>query len=218
VHYRQFGNKSIFLTSSRDGFRWTWVDRRVPFIPLGAVGSYDSGRALPSGPIFHDGKMWIYYSAMGTYHDPVRERTMSGSNIALATTPIDRYVGLQAGAAFPGRVVTRALIFEGDKLFIDMGDFHKTFADSASATIPLRVGLLNHRAEPIPGFTLDDCQPFTQSGRQQVYWTGGSLMNIPVEDEWYTTELRNWPGIKRRVQIVFEFKSTILYSFQFQPE
>ena len=51
VHYRQFGNKSIFLTSSRDGFRWTWIDRRVPFIPVGPAGSYDSARALPSGPI-----------------------------------------------------------------------------------------------------------------------------------------------------------------------
>jgi hypothetical protein len=99
---------------------------------------------------------------------------------------------------------------------IDIGAFHKTYSDLKAESIPMRVGLLDYRGRSIPVFTLDDGQPFYESGFVQVNWRRGSLLNIPIESEWYTKDIHDWPRIKSRIQIFFEFKNTILYSFQFQ--
>jgi hypothetical protein len=50
----------IFLMSSRDGFHWNWIDRKVPFLGRSEYPGYDAGYMTPSGPIFHDNRVWIY--------------------------------------------------------------------------------------------------------------------------------------------------------------
>ena len=39
-------------------------DRKQHFLDdllVGEIGSYDAGYMMPSGPILHDGQIWIYY-------------------------------------------------------------------------------------------------------------------------------------------------------------
>src|SRR3989442_10007351 len=71
VHETHEQTWDTFLLSSRDGFHWTWIDRKVPFLGPGEVGSYDAGYMTPSGPIVHDAKIWIYYRAFSDAHSYV---------------------------------------------------------------------------------------------------------------------------------------------------
>src|SRR5690606_3254769 len=97
-------------------------DRNVPFIPRGEIGSYDSGYMLPSGPIIHDGKAWIYYGAFNGAHSAVPGRfggEESECTIALCTLPQDRWMGLMAGP-YRGTLVTLPLVFKARRLYVDI--------------------------------------------------------------------------------------------------
>ena len=84
-------------------------------------GSYDGGYLMPSGPITHDGQIWIYYTGLSGVHsaNPTRLGERCVMTINLATTPEDRWAGLLAGPN-QGRIITRPIIFKGSKLLIDV--------------------------------------------------------------------------------------------------
>ncbi len=218
MHMRQSTGFEAYLLSSRDGFRWTWIDRHRPLIGIEETEGGIHNGILPSGPIFHDGKVWLYYQESRSRFDDQNGEALYSQTANLAILPRDRYVGL-IGGIHMGRLTTRALTFEGTTLMIDVeGAFpgqHDKRGNPEAALV--RVGLLNHRGEPIRGFTLSDCQPIETSGFQPVRWSGGSLETIPKEKAWYTKDIHNWPDIQRRVQICFELCNAALYSFQFQP-
>ena len=110
-----------FLMSSRDGFHWTWVDRHDPFLGRGEVGTYDAGYMMPSGPILHDGRIWIYYSGFSAAHsaNPSKLGEKDVITVALATLPEDRWAGLLAGPN-QGRITTRPFTFKGSRLVVDV--------------------------------------------------------------------------------------------------
>jgi len=58
----------IYLLTSRDGFRWNWIHRELPFLRRGEPGTFDDGYLTPSGPIVHQGQIWIYYGAYSGSH------------------------------------------------------------------------------------------------------------------------------------------------------
>ena len=68
--------RDIFLMSSRDGCNWTWIDRELPVIGRGEVGTCDDDYTTPSGPIFHDGKVGIYYGAFSGAHSANRKNVV----------------------------------------------------------------------------------------------------------------------------------------------
>ena len=120
VHQTHEQTWDTFLLSSRDGFHWSWINRKVPFLGRGEVGTYDAGYMTPSGPIVHAGQIYIYYGAFTGSHSFVPDaRGNTVMSIALATLPADRYAGLLAG---PDRatLVTRPVTFRGAKLMVDL--------------------------------------------------------------------------------------------------
>lgn len=201
-----------YLLSSRDGFHWTWVDRHRPFLGRGEKGTYDEGYMWPSGSIVHDGTIWVFYGAyMGSHShahninplgrlDPEKRMT-----IAVATLPQDRYLGLLAGPR-KGVIVTRPLTFRGSQLLVDLdaslplGDYTKPGERRRSDEAEVRVALLNGEGEPIPGLTIDDCQPLLASGVQRVLWLVGDSRALQGQ----------------LIRIRFEMRNAALYSFQFQ--
>jgi hypothetical protein len=194
----------IYLLTSVDGFHWDWVDRRLPFLKRGDIGSYDAGYLMPSGPIVHDGTIWIYYGACTGAHS--YETNRLGPNhmtIALATLPADRYVGMLAGPdlAF---LVTRPLIFSGSKLMMDLD---ASLPDRASKRpterefdeADVRVAVLDQWGGKIDGFEVERCRMIAESGVQEVSWenaTLGALEGKPV-------------------RLRFEYRNAALYSLQF---
>lgn len=189
-----------FLLSSRDGFHWNWVGRNVPFLGRGEVGSYDAGYMTPSGPIVHDGKVWIYYGAFSGAHS-MRESKLGRDimTIALATLPEDRWMGLLAGP-HQGTIVTRP--FTGSKLMVDLDaslpmELPKKYRNFDECE--LRAELVDQSGGTIEGFTLDRSTTLLESGRQELSWQGSSVAS-----------LQNKP-VRLRIQM----RAAALYSLQF---
>jgi hypothetical protein len=202
MYYSHDKTLDVYLMSSRDGFHWTWIERGLPFLVRGEVGSYDAGYTSPSGPIVHGDRIWIYYGAYRGHHSylPGKLGENTGT-IALATLPRDRYLGLLAGPQV-GVVETRPLIFRGGKLAIDLDaelpdSLDKRRRDFEGCDV--RVELRDQSGHRLEGFTLDRCRPLTASGVQEVAWSGA--------------DLRSLEG--RMVRVRFEFRNAALYSMQF---
>lgn len=197
THEQTFEN---FLLTSRDGFHWNWADRKKPLLERGALGSYDAGYATPSGPIVHDGKIWIYYGAYSGAHSLRLSRL--GPNIftiALATLPLDRWVGILAGPS-EGMVLTNPFTFRGSRLLVDL--------DAAMPVVRgprpyercvVRAELTDANATRIEKFSLERCEALSQSGRAELRWKGAEV-----------GELEGKP-----VRLRFTLRSAALYSFQF---
>lgn len=193
----------IFLMTSRDAFHWNWADRHVPYIPRGEAGTYDAGYMTPSGPIYHDGKVWIFYGAFSGAHSylPTRLGDHSRFSVALCTVPQNRWVGLLAGPS-QGIIVTRPLVFTGSKLIVDLD---ASVADQAPRIPPhfdecdLRAALCDQSGGVLPGFTIERSTVITRSGEQEISWSGADLATLAGKP----------------VRIRFELRNAALYSFQF---
>lgn len=193
----------VYLLTSRDGFHWNWVSRELPFLRRGEVGSYDGGYLTPSGPVVHDGTIFIYYGAYSGAHSiEENKRGPNRMNIALAALPVDRYVGLLAGPDV-ATVITRPVMFTGSSLKIDMDPSlekpnrdlnRRNFGDA-----DLRVALTDQWGAKIEGFSIDDCTLLVDRGVQQVSWRGVDLKGLQGKP----------------VRLHFEFRNAALYSFQF---
>ena len=208
MHMLQTRDQSfdIYLLTSRDGFHWNWVDRDRPFMKRGPRGAYDFGYLTPSGPIVHDGKIWIYYGAYADAHSyEIPNYGTKGMSIALDTLPADRYMGLLAGPDL-ATVVTRPLAFTGSKLKVDVD---ASLPDSYSRDnskrhfdeMDLRVALLDQWGGAIEGFSISQCRMLTESGAQDVFWepSGPDLSRLSGKS----------------VRIRFEFRNATVYGFQF---
>ena len=194
-----------YLLSSRDGFHWTWVDRHEPFLGRGEIGRYDAGYMTPSGPILHDGTIWVYYGAFSGAHSANPTRLGSDvMTIALATLPQDRWVGLLAGPS-QGLIVTRPLVFKGSKLRVDI-DASVPQSRPGSAMnfdeCEVRAALTDPSGGVLAGFTADRSTRLLASGVHQVSWDGADLSRLAGEP----------------VRLRLEMRNACLYSIQFVQE
>jgi hypothetical protein len=81
------------------------------------------------------------------------------------TLRLDGFISINAPLA-GGELITRPLTFSGKQLELNY---------STSAAGQLRVELQNNDGTPIPGFTLDDCDPIWGDHIARVVtWKGGS--------------------------------------------
>ena len=192
----------IFLMSSRDGFHWNWLDRKVPFLGRGEIGAYDAGYMTPSGPIFHNGQVWTYYGAFCGAHS--ENRSKLGANqttIALCTLPENRWMGLLAGP-YRGTLVTHPLLFQGKKLLVDI---EASPAMSVPGPKPrfddcdFRAALEDQSGGRIEGFTIDRSTVLGKSGPQELRWGDSDLGKLAGKP----------------VRLRFEYRNAALHSFQF---
>ena len=193
----------IFLMSSRDGFHWNWLDRKVPFLGRGEVGSFDAGYMAPSGPIIHDGQVWIYYGAFSGAHSYNSTKLGPGHmSIALCTLPENRWMGLLAGP-YRGTLVTHPLLFQGKKLLVDI-------EASPAMSVPrpsqprfdecdFRAALEDQSGGRIEGFTIDRSKVLLKSGAQELSWGDSDLGKLAGKP----------------VRLRFEYRNAALHSFQF---
>ena len=185
----------VFLMSSRDGFHWNWVDRHVPFLGRGEIGTYDAGYSLPSGPIVHDGQIWIYYTGYSGAHtsNPTRISDTREKTIALATLPEDRWTGLLAGPN-QARITTRPFTFKGSKLCIDVdasvGEVTPTEVMNFDEC-EVRAALADPSGGQIEGFTFDNSSRILHSGVHEVSWEGADLSRLQGEPVRLRLDMRN---------------------------
>lgn len=194
------------FAASRDGIDWLRYDHR-PWVGLGLKGEFDSRRiymAYGIVPATNDRELYMYYLGTSETHgwnrDDKNNRLLTAADLA-PTGPSalsrvvlrrDGFVSLRAAYA-GGEFTTPALRFAGDQLHLNV---------DTSASGELRVELLDSQGQPIPQFTLPDCEIIHTANEinRVVRWNGN-------------TSLKDLAG--QPVRLHFVMRDVDLYAFQF---
>lgn len=165
----------VGLAVSRDGINFTQVGGRMPFIPVGTIGGWESQMTwgLPSPVIMTGGiperpsaEIWIYYAGTNINHDGVVDvASVTGakqSGISIARLRLDGWVSMDAPltALLPGQVgaseiLTVPMQFEGNTLELN--------ADP-SGQGSVYVEIQSRDGKPFKGFALADALPIITNG------------------------------------------------------
>ena len=202
----------VGLAVSRDGINFTQVGGRLPFIPVGQAGSWESRMVwglpmpvlMPGGtPDRPESELWIYYAGGNTDHDDVVDEssTTGGkqSGISVARLRLDGWLSVDSPlSALTGEerggseLVTVPLRFTGRQLELNV---------DPGGQGAVYVEIQDVHGAPIPGCALTDAYPvIVNSVAAIVRWAG----NCDV------AALQSY-GIKLR----FVMTGAKLYAFQF---
>ena len=182
------------LPKLRDGLSWQRYRQRTSFLPLGAVGDFDSGMIIAdsSGLIADDAKISIYYSGWNVDHNgnPIGGgEAISG--IGLAELRKDGFVSVDAGPD-GGTLTTVPFVLPNVQLMIN------------AVTTPggsVRAELINTAGEIIAGYELAESGSFSgDSLGAQLRWSNQNI------DE---------SLIGETVSLKFYLQDASLYSFWF---
>lgn len=160
------GPLDIGFAASRDGVEWKRYDRK-PWIPPGPEGSFDSKRMYSCRGIFvHGDEIWMYYIGYDVLHGDVNEKERAEPVMSRVVLRKDGFTSVEADYE-GGEFTTPPLEFEGDSLVLNV---------DTSALGLLRVEIQDQAGEPIPGFTLEDCDRIhtANSTKKAVRWRGKS--------------------------------------------
>ena len=213
------GPENMHLVWSRDLISWQRKNDRVPLIPLGPPGAWDSGMIYGMArPVAMGDELWIYYDAFDCHHycpswfgDVPRFKAIEAKGaakgkvplhshpwnaktaaIGLAKLRLDGYAHLESDDV-TGIVTTKPLVFSGKGLGINAA------ADGGQ----IRVEILDEAGQPIAGFSRDDSDPIVgDSVRHTATWEGGAPDDLS-------------PLKGRVVQLRFVMNRAKLYSFWF---
>jgi len=104
----------VEVLASREGFHFTRVGDRHPWIDHGPAGSWNGGMIHATAPILHDGKLWIYASGTAEGHDA----EVTHGAIGLYHFRPDGYVSFDAGPD-GGGLTTRPMVWTHDHLHVN---------------------------------------------------------------------------------------------------
>lgn len=145
----------VQLAWSWDLINWTRPPDRKPLIPRGRPGDFDSDMIYTArSPVVVDGRLYFYY---GGWNEPHNSPTAK-ANIGVAVLRMDGFCSMRAGAD-EGSFVTRREQFRVPSVTIN------------AATGPdgyVVAEILDGDNSPLPGFTRDDCVPFTGDATAHV--------------------------------------------------
>ena len=173
--------------SSRDGQTFKRWSEAV--IPITAPEDRDTNRSnyMAWGVVQlpHSDRELSVYATEAYYQGP-------DSRIRRFTYRVDGFVSVKASGGV-GRLLTKPLVFEGDRLQVNFATFDQG---------TLRAELQDAAGNPIPGFTLADSTAVSGDEIEQVLsWSGGADVG----------QLAGTP-----VRVLFELSDAELYSFHFR--
>lgn len=195
--WEDFGLIETQLAVSRNGINWHRPER-WPYFPLGLVNEWDRWTTITgSGMIRHGNYIYQYYSSSGRTHDSNFVRPEYAdlipleNKIGMVRQRLDGFMSVNVDHR-GGWIETPSLVFRGDqlRLNIDTGATGTTFVE-----------IRDWEGNPIPGFTLEDCEE-----------TGSNYLDVPVH--WKgNTDVSSLAG--KPVRLYFKMNLTKLYSFRF---
>jgi len=141
----------VQLTYSKDGRAWHRAGNREPILVCSPRGSGDSGCVYPPhAPFIMGDEIWVYYGGSNELHgEPPRYGEEPRRGIYLAKIKKDRLVCLKTEGQ--GIVTTTPLSVNPQALWIN--------ADATGGSV--RVELVDPFDRVVPGFSRDDCIPFS---------------------------------------------------------
>jgi hypothetical protein len=179
------------LAVSRDGIQW----RRYPRPAYVGTGIHAGDPVhqvyLAQGMVRRGDEIWQYYFGEEAYHSSWKPNLKRA--VYRVVQRLDGFVSADTPYDRDGLIVTRPLIFEGNRLMLNI---------DTSATGYAQAGLLDGNGRPIAGFGVDEC----------IYVNGDE---IKAEVEWLgkgkdVSALQGKP-----VRLVLRMRGAKLYSMQF---
>lgn len=158
----------IHLFTSNDSIAWQRRGEHEPFIGLGPDGEFDSRSLYPGvGYAVVGNEIWLYYSAYDCTHieslDGEKPFEKYLGTITRATMRLDGFVSANAGHG-SAELITKPITFTGDRLELNV---------DCSGGGHLNVELQSADGQPIPGYTLADCDRIYHNNiRKTVTWKG----------------------------------------------
>ncbi len=191
---RGSGVTEVQLAVSRDGLHW----KRYPRPAYAPIGSDGSNRIhmlfMTHGLVRRGNEIWQYVGGHAGNGIGYHSAWVKGSPSPLwrLVQRLDGFVAAEADYT-GGWLVTRPLIFEGNRLVLNIDTGAVGYA---------QVGFLDASGAPIPGYSVDEC----------VYINGDYL---EAEVEWLKKGKDVAELAGRTVQLVFRMRGAKLYAMQF---
>jgi len=204
------------LSVSRDGLNWKRFSRPT-YVGLGRQAGRNVYTAyIAHGMVRRGDEIWQYYFGETQYHS-AHKKDEEGRGVYRLVQRLDGFVSMDAPYDREVTVVTKPLVFKGNRLLLNID------TDAAGYA---QVGLLDENGQPIEGFSVDDC----------VYINGDF---VETEVEWFPNwgEFKEFAGKNfeeientemnvnlekdvsslqgKTVQIVFRLRGCKLYAMQF---
>jgi len=186
------GLLDIQLATSRDGIRWTRVERG-PFIRLGEAGSLEGGCLyMGVGMIRKGDEIWMYYTGFRFTHGNYDfKRDRNAAVIRKAIVRLDGFTSADTDYS-GGELVTKLLKFKGKRLQLNV---------DTSALGEVRVEIADRTGKSFKGFAAAECDPIHGNYIAKVVtWEGRSDVSALAG---------------RAVRLRFVMRSAKLYAFQF---
>ena len=179
------------LSVSRNGLDWQRHPRPA-YVGIGRHEGRDVKTAyIAHGMIRRGDEIWQYYFGETHYHS-AHTRDPEGRGVYRLVQRLDGFVSLDSPYDREVTVTTRPLIFEGNRLELNIDTDAVGYA---------QVGFLDERGEPIAGYTVDD----------GIYINGDF---IAAEAEWLNgSDVSALAG--KPVRVVFRMRGSKLYAMQF---
>ena len=195
--YKMLGHQETELAYARGGYAWRRAAPGVPWIKLGAPGSWEWGNIqAASAPVFLEDEIRYYYAASRTAHGTGKKKWKSAvprCGVGMATMKPDRFVSLVA--ADRGTILTRPFWTETPRVYVNAAVARKG---------ELRLEVADLAGKPIRGFELGKCLPIAgDSTRHPVLWRGDPNPSV----------LAN-----RQIRLRVQARDAKLYSLAVGPE
>ena len=159
------GTMWIELLHSYDGIDWRREPLREPWIDVQpGRWDYPQLRVAGSPPVEVDDELWTYYSCMNLTHHGEKPEGAPDYRHAIGARAVtrDRWVAYTAGQQ-EGELLTQ-VIERPEAISLNA----KTWADGQ-----VRVEITDPRGKPLPGFSINDCEPVTGDGLElSPSWRG----------------------------------------------
>ena len=219
VYQGNFAEYRTELLTSRDGNQWTRVAPHWEFMRPGLWGTWDRSLVGLSKPIVLENEILFYYTGSDLLMDllspshpkydlanQIIDNKYPGYAIGLAKMRRDGFVSMD-GYEPTGELTTKPVIFDGNRLVVNVRSPEKAFDSELSTSRPygqILVELLDPEGKPIPGYSRGESDTFTgDSVRHTASWKGNQNVN----------NLKGHP-----IRIRFHLKNSALYSFQFHGD
>lgn len=187
------GASHFRVAFSHDGKHWRHPHGRQPLLEVGKPGQFDSGFLVNSGNLVEHGDDYLlYYSALRYAHGwcitpefqmrkdiPFADQRRYQEYCGLAKIKRDRFAGF--AFSWKGRFDIEIGSRQGEELLINAeclkGQVRVAIAQQSSP-----YHLERRKDESLPGFSFDDCVPFTgDSARAPVRFRNASVASIPAD-------------------------------------
>ncbi|MFA6134627.1 MAG: hypothetical protein WC869_11495 [Phycisphaerae bacterium] len=173
IYHQDTDHSDVRLAISHDGYVYNWVSHEA-ILDVGKEGQWDSGQLYAQPNLVHlpDGRLALPYNGYDHTHNAnysMYKDYKSRDGLAWAVWEDGRLAGVQADDV--GEFYAYPFILNGPEILVN----YRT-EEGGKVEVEL---LERNKTEPLPGFSLADCEPLTgDKVWAPVRWKGQDLSSL----------------------------------------